>query len=167
MVRRRDKSVGGSARRHNLPIQTQLKMQGVHPHVAKVCSIHFVGQLIRTCCGLDQEASKENAVFFTLSTSFHPAGQYLSLSGQTGQTGMISSSVPSPTAIQVYDTNDTDIPYSNHSTRSVKSMKLNISRHSGNYEVNYALKSIHLDRMNDISFVNEMKVSMIYIYILF
>jgi len=144
MVRKRDKSVGGSARRHNLPVRTQLEMQGVNPQLAKVCSIPYVGDAIRTCCGLDPEKQKENA--FSLSTSFHPVGKYLSLSGRTEL---------SPTSQD--DSNDSDASVTNQSTLSAKSYKLNISRHTGNFEVHYALKSIHLERMNDLLFVNEMK----------
>lgn len=154
MVKKRDKSVGGSARRHNLPVQTQLEMQGVHPHIAKACAIPYIGQFIRTCCGLDPEQRKENAAVFNLSTTFHPAGQYLSLSGRTGQTGQ-SSSALSP--VNSKHDEDSDDEANHHSVRSAKSLKLNISRHHGNFVVHYALKSIHLDRVDDLLFVNEMK----------
>lgn len=136
MVRKRDMNVGGTARMHNLSTRKKLELKGVHPSLVLACSLPVVGNLIRSCVDSEEE-SKDGAISARFSS-----GQDLNVSRRE------------ITLHNVMSLDDT----MHQSPAHVRINKyLAKEQKRGKYEAHYALKSIHLNRLNDLLYINELK----------
>lgn len=162
MVRKRDSVVGGTARWHNLSTKQKLEIKGVHPSLIAACTLPFIGHLIKVCAGVDEEEEKESAldslnvsrhrVKFDLSSSRDSSHDHLASFG----TGLDSLNVsrqrnvlePKEDSFRLHNEQPTHIRINEF---------LEKEKQRGYYEAYYALKCINLDRVNDLSFINELK----------
>ena len=138
MVKKRDGIVGGSARIHNLTTRKKLELKGVHPSLVFACQLPVVGGFVRSClCADDGEGDRANAMIGTFGSGIDSLNvsrrdrsfRNISLDDTMHQT-------PTHVRINTY---------------------LEKEKQRGKYEAFYALKSIHLNRVNDLIFINELK----------
>jgi len=157
MVKKREEYLGGSARFHNLSLQKKLELQGVHPYFVTIFTIPGIGAFFLGCSGIDIKA--EDA----LSRSMHSRSVQSNMSDASVYEAQIGEYSPPNFNLQ-------DINNSNRSHVSIiqpsHSRKprhkaiiayLKNERAQGKYEFHYALKSIHLSRVNDITYIRELK----------
>ena len=147
MVKKIKGTLGGSARVKNLSTKTRLEMHGVHPIAIKICMTPIVGELFETCTGLKEyteqypcnDSNHSNDYKYGLSETANSIFNKLGSVGSFGKMVAMNISSHQPNHIRI-------------------NKLLKKERASGNYEPYYALKSIHLDRVNDLTFVGELKV---------
>lgn len=164
MVKKRDDTVGGSARVKNLSTRRRLEMHSVHPVAVKICMLPILGSWFETCTGLEE---------YTKNTAFAPLATAASVDSEDGRySGTLSSSSSmdgsrrksidgsyrSKIAPSLHKSG-LRLDNSLHHTANHLRIKKYIDkqRAKGKYEPYYALKSIHLDRVHDPLFVNELK----------
>lgn len=141
MVKKRDSNVGGTARYHNLSTKKQLELRGVHPTLVAAATLPLIGDFIKNCVGLDEDG-KENALagsldhgIDTLNVSRRPD---IKLSSRESDSCNNKNNDKAPVHVRI-------------------NTYLEKEKERGKYEAYYALKSIHLDRVRDPLFVNELK----------
>jgi hypothetical protein len=140
MVKKRKDTVGGSARVKNLSTEKRLEMHHVHPFAIKICKLPTIGQWFQSCTGLDEE------------TKYLPVDSSVDASQHVGQsTHSLWSSM--------HNIKEFALNMSRHQPNHIRiNTFLDEKRSEGDYEPYFALKSIHLSRVNDLSFVKELKV---------
>lgn len=156
MVKKRKDFVGGTARMKNLSTKTRLEMHHVHPLAIKICTIPIVGKWFETCTGLEEYTKVLPYEYYEIDDneeegmdekyldekSFRRANSFVDAIGSMRDlANMIAMNISShqPNYIRINN-------------------YLDKQRKDGNYEPYYALKSIHLTRVNDPTFVNELRV---------
>jgi len=146
MVKKVKDAVGGSARVKNLSTKTRLEMHGVHPIAIKICTTPIVGEFFETCTGLKEYTEQypcndSNLPNRDMNGLSEKANSFFNKLGRVGSFGKLVA-----------------LNISTHQPNHIRINKLlKKERASGNYEPYYALKSIHLDRVNDLTFVGELK----------
>jgi len=143
MVKRRKDNAGGSARVKNLSTRNRLEMHRVHPFAIQICTVPTIGKWFESCTGLDEHTKdfpQEVPSIDNSSRSIHR------------DTSLISS------LHRVKEFGKMALNMSTHQPNHIRiNSYLEKQRKRGNYAPYYALKSIHLDRVNDLTFVNELK----------
>mmetsp|Transcript_16724 Transcript_16724/g.31684 ORF Transcript_16724/g.31684 Transcript_16724/m.31684 type:complete len:679 (-) Transcript_16724:4023-6059(-) len=157
MVKKRKDFVGGTARIKNLSTRKRLEMHHVHPLAIKICAIPFVGKWFETCTGLEEYTKVMPCEYNKIDDE------------EGGDSGKDSKTI-----------DDKSFRRGNSLVDAIEGMRdlgkmfaMNISSHEpnyirinnymekqrkeGNYEPYYALKSIHLNRVHDPTFVNELR----------
>jgi calcium-dependent protein kinase len=144
MVKKRDNEVGGTARWHNLSVRKQLEMKGIHPSIVTLLTLPLVGNWFRNCTGINNNEKREEGdaedeldLSRACADSTKSNDETLSLDG-TRHTTLDRSLHSSPAHVRI--------------NKYFESGKMN-----GKYEAYYALKSIHLSRVHDDLFINELK----------
>jgi calcium-dependent protein kinase len=135
MVKKRKDHVGGSARVQNLSTEKRLQMHNVHPMAIKICKIPTVGQWFESCTGLDEH------------TKNHPVMDLPADMDDTMRSTMSINNL-SKHAMNLSMHQPNHIRISNFLAKQ---------RSEGDYEPYYALKSIHLSRVDDASFRRELR----------
>lgn len=147
MVTKRKDAVGGSARVKNLSTRSRLEMHGVHPLAVNICTVPILGPFLESCTGLEEYT--KSTPLQDINDSTHGTGLPKRLSKVLDNMGSVGN-FGKLVAMNV----------SNHKPNHIRINKiLKRDREMGNYKPYYALKSIHFDRVNDITFVSELKVS--------
>mmetsp|Transcript_17562 Transcript_17562/g.21453 ORF Transcript_17562/g.21453 Transcript_17562/m.21453 type:complete len:683 (+) Transcript_17562:151-2199(+) len=142
MVKKRDSVVGGTARLHNLSTRKRLELKGVNPMLVTACTLPVVGNFVLSCTGIDE--SDINQVTDG-NFGLHISNSQSQLNLSCHHTLNLSR--------QPINLDDTM-----HSPNHVRINKyLEKERKKGKYEAYYALKSIHLNRVHDLLFINELK----------
>ena len=142
MVKKRKDIVGGSARVKNLSTERRLELHKVRPAVIKIAMIPKVGQWFESCTGLDEH------------TKDLPENESDDASQQD-----IGLSQNNPLWTSMHNLKEFALNVSRHQPNHIRINEfLDKKRNEGDYEPYYALKSIHLSRVNDPSFVRELKV---------
>ncbi len=139
MVKKRDSNVGGTARWHNLSDRKKLELKGVHPTLVVAATLPIIGDFVKQCVGLDEQ-EKENAVVV----------------GTFGQ-GIDSLNVSRRAEIKLSTREDSFRMNPNAPAHIRINTYLEKEKARGKYEAYYALKSIHLNKVQDPVFVNELK----------
>ncbi len=147
MVKKRESTVGGSARIKNLSTRKRLEMYNVHPVAIQICLVPGIGPWFEACTGLEE---------YTKSPAFVPVSP--TESGVLSKAGSFDSS-DSKIAPSLHPSKKFGLGVSLHHTANHIRINnfLEKQRARGEYEPYYALKSIHLDRVNDPTFVSELK----------
>jgi len=155
MVKKREEFLGGSARFHNLSLQKQLELQGVHPYFVTIFTLPGIGDFLLKCSGIDIKA--EDALSRSMhSKSVHSHLSDMSLNGS--QVGEYSP--PDFNLMDISNRSVVSFIQPLHSRRPRhKSIiaYLNSERAKGKYVFHYALKSIHLSRVHDFTYIRELK----------
>jgi serine/threonine protein kinase len=158
MVKKRKDFVGGTARIKNLSTKTRLEMHHVHPLAIKICTIPIVGKWFETCTGLEEY------------TKVLPYEYYEIDDNEEEEEGMDAKNLDEKSFRRVNSfvdalgsmrdlANMIAMNISSHQPNYIRiNNYLDKQRKDGNYEPYYALKSIHLTRVNDPTFVNELRV---------
>jgi hypothetical protein len=158
MVKKRDKNVGGTARWHNLSTKKKLELKGLHPSIVIACTLPVVGGFVRNCVGFEEE-QKESAVSV--------AGGSFGASIDNNNMDLNVSRRPFPQLSQRKSSSYSSsrdlsrtLDETQHSVNAPTHVRINSylekEKRRGKYEAYYALKSIHLNRVNDILFVKEL-----------
>ena len=142
MVKKRDSNVGGTARFHNLSTKKQLELKGVHPMLAVAATLPVIGDFIKNCIGLDEE-KKESVV-----GSFGPGIDTLNVSRRNKINLSYRDNLKENDSFRMNPMKPAHIRINRY---------LEEEKARGKYEAYYALKSIHLNRVHDPLFVNELK----------
>ena len=147
MVKKRRGTLGGSARVKNLSTRKRLEMHGVHPLAIQICTVPIVGHLFEKCTGLEDY------------TRDFPCGDPRSDSDKNTLPQRVNSILGNMGSVGDFG-KMLVMNMSSHQPNHIRINKLlNKERAQGNYEPYYALKSIHVDRVNEFTFVSELKVS--------
>ena len=149
MVRKRDSNVGGTARWHNLSTEKKLELRGLPKHLVVLCTLPIVGNLIRVCAGIDEEEEKESPL-----TGMFGSGD-LNVSRRGGNNIILSTRENNQFVRGQHLDSSRERP--NAPTHIRINNFLEKEKRRGYYEAHYAMKSIHLDRIDDITYVNELK----------
>ena len=147
MVKKRNDTVGGSARVKNLSTRRRLEMHSVHPVAVDICMLPILGSWFETCTGLEE---------YTKNTAFAPLAT-TSVDSEDID-GSRASSIGDRIAPSLHNSG-LRLDMSLHHTANHLRIKKYIDkqRAKGKNEPYYALKSIHLDRVHDPLFVNELR----------
>jgi len=152
MVKKREEFLGGSARFHNLSLRRKLELQGVHPYFILLLTLPVIGNCLLSCSGIDDNINADD----TLSRSFHSYNTDSPLKGSETD--------------EYFPPNFSMMDISNRSTSLLQACPSRQPRHNsiaaylnkqnaqGNHGVfHYALKSIHLSQVQDLTYVRELK----------
>jgi len=152
MVKKREEYLGGSARFHNLSLQKKLELQGVHPYFVTIFTIPGIGGFLLGCSGINIKAEDALSRSRSVQSNLCDSSMYES---QTGEY--------SPPDFNLLDTSNRSVasiiqPSSSRKPRHKAIIAyLTNERAQGKYEFHYALKSIHLSQVHDITYIRELK----------
>ncbi len=126
---------------HNLSPRKKLELKGVHPSLVLACSLPIIGNFIRSCVDSEEENKNGSSGFGANGIGGHFGGQGLNVSRRESSLRNLSlddtmHNSPSHIRINKY---------------------LAKEQERGKYEAHYALKSIHLNRLNDLLYINELR----------
>ncbi len=138
-VLKRKEVVGGSARRHNVSLRSQMREHGLNEFMIQMAEVPVLGELVQKFSGF-QRCSGEN------QTSAHDGVELMGSSSHSTRSEK-SSMPPTPNAST----------HSYNRSRFLDCSTHSINSNSSTYEVRYALKSIHLSRVSNDDYVNELK----------
>lgn len=140
MVKKRHNIVGGSARWHNLTDKKKLELKGVHPSLVMACSLPIVGGFFKNCVDLEEERDHHvaNGTFGATLDSLNVSRRHhITLNTLDNDSFKHAPQItPSHVRINTF---------------------LEKEKERGYYEAYYALKSIHLERVHDPTFVSELR----------
>jgi len=133
MVRKRKEVIGGSARFHNLSLPKQLELKGMNPCFVKIFTLPVIGNWLLVSSGMGARR---------IDVSQH------SLDGSQKDLDVSNISVPAFILTQGLQRKPRHVSIDSY---------LNKQRAKGKSDNHYALKAIHLSRINDPIYVEEMK----------
>lgn len=164
-VRKRRKTMGGSARPHNRSSRFDTVVCDCNPVTGTCSSVPIVGGIFRACCGRRYRSSNRIRGRGSMSSQ-SPADSTRSELSQSSASVSESFRTSSSRSANIFSAfsrrENLFLPRCNSSTGFGGDASDHLSgslhvRRDENYEINLALKSIHLSRVTDATFVNELK----------
>ena len=131
--------MGGSARWHNLTLKKKLELKGVHPSLIAACSLPIVGEFFKNCVDLEEERDPVTT-------------------GDFGAMAMDCLNVSRSHHVTLHTLESDSFRHAPQTPAHVRiNTFLEKEKQRGYYEAYYALKSIHLERVRDPMFVDELR----------
>jgi len=153
MVKKRDEYLGGSARFHNLSLRRKLELQGVHPYFVTMFTLPAIGGWLLACSGVDVNVSADDALSRSLhsNSNFSPSSQHGSQLAEYFPSDFSLMNISNRSVTSLIQQSPSRQPRFSISTYLMK------QRAQGKSVFHYALKSIHLSRVHDPTYVRELK----------